>query len=134
MGRHMKAGVGVTAIFGLALGGSGWAGPPARAARGTLTKDEVGGTINQHKDDIRSCYERELSKHPEAGGKLVVTFTIGVTGAVTASSARSTTLPATVSVCVAQTVKKWTFPKPHGGGSLTVSYPFLFNNNGNIRG
>jgi hypothetical protein len=27
--------------------------------------------------------------------------------------------------CIAQAVRRWTFPKPEGGGSVIVTYPFV---------
>jgi len=27
--------------------------------------------------------------------------------------------------CIAQAVKRWQFPKPEGGGSVIVTYPFV---------
>jgi hypothetical protein len=32
----------------------------------------------------------------------------------------------TVETCIAARIKNWQFPKPKGGGTVLVSYPFLF--------
>ena len=43
----------------------------------------------------------------------------------TAVVQESTMKDPAVGSCIAQAVKRWTFPKPEGGGSVIVSYPFV---------
>jgi hypothetical protein len=39
---------------------------------------------------------------------------------------------ASVEDCVVRTVRQWKFPKPQGGGIVTVSYPFNFTSDNSI--
>jgi hypothetical protein len=37
---------------------------------------------------------------------------------------------AKVEQCIAQSVRRWTFPAPEGGGIVVVSYPFVLAQTG----
>ncbi len=75
---------------------------------------------------MKSCYERELKKDPTLKGKIVVQFTIGPMGRVTNSKIGSSSMRnAAVGSCILGRIRSWRFPKPEGG-SVTVSYPFVF--------
>jgi outer membrane biosynthesis protein TonB len=43
---------------------------------------------------------------------------------------QSTTGNKELDTCVARHVRLWEFPKPKGGGSVVVSYPFIFKQSG----
>ncbi|HKU41418.1 MAG TPA: AgmX/PglI C-terminal domain-containing protein, partial [Polyangiales bacterium] len=60
-----------------------------------------------------------------------VKFMIAPTGAVQTSVIQSSDLgsPAAES-CIAQAVRRWSFPAPEGGGVVVVSYPFLLSQTG----
>lgn len=93
---------------------------------GLLDKNAVSAVISRQKSAVQSCYERELKKNPNIGGKLVVQFTIGTAGRVTSASVVSDSVgsPA-VGQCVVSRIQSWRFPKPDGG-SVTVSKAFVF--------
>jgi hypothetical protein len=74
---------------------------------------------------IRYCYEKALLNDPKLAGKLVASFTIGADGKVTSSTAAG--VHADVESCVAAVFQAIEFPKPKGGGSINVSYPFTFS-------
>ena len=66
------------------------------------------------------------SSRIDAKGRVAVQFTIGGTGKVPSAVVQETTMKdAGVGNCIAQAVRRWTFPKPEGGGSVIVTYPFV---------
>jgi TonB family protein len=76
---------------------------------------------------IQICYEQQLRRNPSLQGKVVVEFTIEVSGTVSkaAATANTTNDPAVAS-CVVETVKRFRFNPGPEGGSVTYSYPFVF--------
>lgn len=115
-----------TAILG--LGGLG--GPPkeAKVGAGSLEPAQIRAVIQRNLGAIRFCYERELTKAPKLEGKLVVSFTIGKEGDVVAVVDASTEAfpSAKVTSCVLSRFKAMKFPRPSGGGVVTVKYPLVF--------
>lgn len=94
---------------------------------GALDRSLIDEVIRRHLNAIRYCYQRELSKRPALGGKLVVKFTIGPGGAVRAASIKSSTLGnEAVERCVIGRFMRMEFPGPSGSGIVIVSYPLRF--------
>jgi len=94
--------------------------------RGSLDKEIIRRVIRRHINEVRWCYESELSKDPLLGGRVTVRFTIAASGQISASALESSTMGnARVESCVVQAVRRWEFPKPLGGGVVNVSYPFV---------
>jgi TonB family protein len=76
---------------------------------------------------IQACYERSLRQNPNAAGRVVVRFTIQPSGTVSnASAVENSTGDAGVASCVVGTVSRFRFSPGPTGGSVTVSYPFVF--------
>lgn len=99
---------------------------PASAGGGTLDKDAIRAVVRAHIGEVKACYDAGLQRDPQLAGRIVVGFEISTSGAVSgAKIAESTLADAQVGACVAAAVQGWTFPQPQGG-SLAVSYPFLF--------
>ncbi|WP_224364828.1 adventurous gliding motility protein GltG [Hyalangium versicolor] len=98
---------------------------------GTLDKDLVRKVIQDHKQQIRACFESLLNQYPDLNGKVQTQFTIGPQGQVLQSKvAQSSTGSRELDSCVANHVRLWEFPKPKGGGIVVVSYPFIFKQSG----
>lgn len=94
---------------------------------GGLDKELIARIIKSQLGQIRYCYERQLSANPDLYGKVQVRFTIGSEGAVVSQTIGSTSLnSAMVEGCILRRVAGWQFPKPNGGTSVIVTYPFLF--------
>ena len=96
----------------------------------TISTQDIQATVRAELRAIRTCYERELTRSPELGGKIEVQFTIGVDGKVAAAEDVSEeTFPnQTVTDCVLARIQKLRFPKP-SGGVVNVKYPFVFKAN-----
>jgi TonB family protein len=82
--------------------------------------------IRQHLNEVRFCYEQGLAERPDLAGRVTVTFLIAGTGAVQASSVASSTIEdRSVESCLANAVRRWTFPA--SDGPTMVTYPLLFD-------
>ena len=94
---------------------------------GALDKSLIDAVIKRHMNQIRYCYQRELTKNPALGGKIVVKFVIAKDGSVSSASTKSSTMgsPA-VEGCINSRFMQFKFPEPKGGGIVIVSYPFIF--------
>ncbi len=123
-GPGRRPGVRGTGRSGGSPGGS--AGDPI--ILGALDKSVIDRVVKTKLASIRYCYQRELSRDPELGGKVVVKFTISREGTVSTAGTKASTLgsPA-VEACLKKQFLRMRFPKPAGGGIVMVSYPFVFN-------
>lgn len=100
--------------------------PGQANVRGSLDKEIIRRIIRRHINEVKYCYEQELTKKPELGGRIMVQFTIAASGQVIASVLQSSTMGnIRVENCTVQAVRRWEFPKPLGGGIVIVSYPFV---------
>ena len=97
-----------------------------RAGAGKLDQQLIKEAIQPHMGEVKFCFAREQATHPELAGRVVVKFTIGDGGNVSASDVESSSVDsAAVERCVVAAVKRWSFPPPRGG-SVTVTWPFKF--------
>ncbi len=100
--------------------------PGQANVRGSLDKEIIRRIIRRLINEVKYCYEQELTKKPELGGRIMVQFTIAASGQVIASVLQNSTMGnARVENCTVQAVRRWEFPKPLGGGIVIVSYPFV---------
>ena len=110
------------------LGGRRASAPQVRiggvTAAGKLDKNIIRRFIRRNLSRIRLCYERQLVKDPSLAGTVVAKFTIDSSGKVASSNASG--LHPDVDRCVAGAIAAVVFPKPKGGGKVTVRYPFIF--------
>ncbi len=98
------------------------AGKPV--TKGKLDKDVIRRVIRRKLPRIRYCYEKALLKQPTLAGTVRATFVISPSGTVTQAEVKG--FDALVDACIATTLRSMQFPKPRGGGSVTVRYPFTF--------
>ena len=92
-----------------------------------LDKEIIRRIVHRHINEVKFCYEQQLTKKPDLDGRVSVQFTIGGSGVVLVSTVQSSTMhDLFVEQCVVGAVKRWEFPRPQGGGLVMVSYPFSF--------
>src|SRR5690606_9522622 len=97
---------------------------------GGLDPDVIAAIIKRYLSQIRNCYEQQLVTHPNLKGKVAVSFVIGGDGTVRKADIAETTLNnAATESCILSKIRTWKFPKPLGGGSVGVKYPFLLMSN-----
>jgi hypothetical protein len=95
--------------------------------QGGLDKNIIRRFIRRRLARIRFCYEKELLAQPDLAGTLVANFQITSTGSV--QGARASGIGnRNVESCVTQAIQSIQFPKPQGGGVVSVRYPFNFQN------
>lgn len=136
--------IGLGNIGTLGHGGGGLGGAPGAAnvpravvrggkpdVRGSLSAGVVRRVARAHNNEVRSCYAQELSQQPALAGNVAVKFIVSPTGAVQMSAVASSSLGnARVEQCIAQAVRRWSFPKPEGGGIVVVTHPFVLSARG----
>jgi len=95
---------------------------------GGLTQEEILKVIRTNINQVKNCYERWLQRVPGAQGKMKIQFVVALDGSVLSTSVSSGTISdSQMSECVLGRIKKWKFPEPRGGKSVTVNYPFNFD-------
>ncbi|MBC7740940.1 MAG: AgmX/PglI C-terminal domain-containing protein [Bdellovibrionaceae bacterium] len=93
---------------------------------GGLDRNEIPAVINRHLSEVRFCYEQGLQQKPKLAGRLSMNFMIGPNGAVASAKVMNSSLNhAVVEGCIRDRLKTWNFPKPVGGVTVKVSYPFI---------
>lgn len=95
--------------------------------RGALDKSIVRRYVRKHLQQFKFCYQRALQKNAKLQGRVVIRFLIMGTGQVGLSQVKTSTMGhAPTEQCLAKTMRRIVFPKPQGGGTVMVSYPFIF--------
>jgi TonB family protein len=95
---------------------------------GSLDPALIDAAIKRRLSSIRYCYSRELQRQPNLYGKVSVKFTINGEGDVASAGVKSSSLGNDrAAQCVVDQVRTIHFPEPKGGGTVIVSYPFLFS-------
>jgi hypothetical protein len=124
------SGASIGGTGGSGFGGKGFdmsLGGDEAEALGGLDKSLIAAVVQSNIGQIKHCYERQLIVDPNIYGKVVAGWTIDKDGLVSLSNIKKTTMNnKAVETCIAARIKSWTFPKPKGGGTVLVSYPFLF--------
>jgi len=98
---------------------------------GGLSREVINRVIQKHYNEIKYCYEKELTKDPGLYGKVTVLFMIDGTGRVGEALVQQTTMASEpVESCIVNHVRRWVFPSPQGGGTVQVTYPYVFKSSG----
>ncbi|MGE5047585.1 MAG: AgmX/PglI C-terminal domain-containing protein [Deltaproteobacteria bacterium] len=106
-------------------------GPGKPEVTGSIDPELIRKVVHDHRAQIRTCYETQLTNKPSLAGKLVSAWTIDQAGTVTEAHTQESTLrDPSVESCVAAKIKTWRFPIPKGGGEVFVTYPFIFTPGG----
>jgi outer membrane biosynthesis protein TonB len=95
------------------------------SSTGNLDKNIIRRYVRRKLPRIRNCYEKELLVKPTLKGTLTVKFVINGQGRLDSVKA-SGLKDRRVASCVEAAIKSIQFPKPKGGGKVTVRYPFAF--------
>lgn len=108
--------------------GNGMVAVPARKSEVSvgLTRDQVGKTIRKYASDVRYCYEASLIRDPGFEGKLTLAFTVKPNGRVGKAKVKQSSNDHALDQCIIRKLRGWKFPKPKGGVSVDVVYPFIF--------
>lgn len=91
---------------------------------GKLDKNRLSSVVRRGMSSIQRCYERELKKNPNAGGKLTITVTVGRAGRATSVQVNDVGIGGGMKTCTSRAVKRWRFPRPKGG-DVTFTKTFV---------
>lgn len=132
LGTHGRGG----GVEGYGSGGGSLGAPPKGAGvkfggepliAGPIDKSLIDAVIKRNMNQIRYCYQRELTKDPNLSGKITVKFVIARDGSVSKAEKKSSTMGnESVESCINSRFLTFQFPEPKGGGLVIVSYPFMF--------
>lgn len=101
---------------------------PATVSAG-LESDIVRRIVRAHINELRECHNSALKRDPTVAGRIIIAFEIGANGKVSRAEIEQSELtPAddALGKCVVKAFRRWTFPKPNGGQTVTVEYPIMF--------
>lgn len=102
---------------------------PSAVSEG-LSKEVIMEGIYRVRSQVKACYDMALERERSAG-KVAVSFVIGPTGNVLSSEvAENSTGDDEFGACVAERIRRLTFPPPRGGGNVKVTYPWIFKTAG----
>jgi hypothetical protein len=111
-------------------GGSGYGWAEAGdeddfVVQGGLDMDQIAEVIMRNMGQITYCYEQGLQTKPDLSGRVRVKFLIGPQGRVTTAGITSSSVRSSkVENCIVNKLQAWNFPRPEGGVSVKVFYPF----------
>ncbi len=94
---------------------------------GEFDQQQVVRMINTRRSAIQACYERELRATPTLSGRVAVQMTIQESGSVSGVHVTdNTTGNDNVGSCVARVIGGFRFNPGPEGGSVTYTFPFVF--------
>ncbi len=97
------------------------------SVEGELDRETVRRYIQSKLDQIRFCYQKEVQGNPDLAGQVKAEWVILPTGNVAQVRISQSSLGSNaVESCVISRIQTWRFPSPKGGGTVRVSYPFIF--------
>jgi hypothetical protein len=100
---------------------------------GAIDPELIRKVIRDHADQVRYCYEQQLTLNPKLAGKVSIKWIINAQGRAESPSivAGDTTLAnEQVGQCIMSRIVTWEFPKPRGGGMAIVTYPWILRSSG----
>jgi TPR repeat protein len=90
-----------------------------------LSREAVAGGVKAHLPEVSACYQKAALRKPWLAGRLVVSFTIDGSGAVSRAEIERTELPdVRLLACVQDAFRTWRFARP-AGAPADFSYPFV---------
>lgn len=93
---------------------------------GGLSRYAINATIAKYINQVRKCYEDQLRTIPSLEGMVTVNFEISGSGMLNYSNVKKSSLNNNiVEKCITSKMMTWKFPKPKGGTSVNVNYPFM---------
>ena len=84
---------------------------------GALDKDEIREVVRANIDQIRRCYNQELTRDPDSAGRIIVNFVIESTGRVGRVDIEESVFPVDLNTCMVNAIASWTFPPQIGRAS-----------------
>ena len=93
-----------------------------------LSREEIDKVIRARSGVFKACYQKELNRTRDLGGKMTVGFTIAADGTVKSTRVENSSLNnSEVESCIKSNIARLKFPAK--GGAI-VTYPFIFSQGG----
>ncbi|MFT3924591.1 MAG: AgmX/PglI C-terminal domain-containing protein [Myxococcales bacterium] len=93
---------------------------------GWLLKDVIHNAVRVQIGDLQRCFIDAIGVLPYVGGRVVTQFVIGPDGGIqSAALVDNGAGEALVGCCIVHAVRRWSMPKPNGGGTVIVEIPFV---------
>lgn len=94
---------------------------------GGLDKAQVLAVINEHRREIRTCYESALMIRNDLNGIVRLNFTINSAGSVSEVKILNSDVDSSIlENCIINVIKEMSFPEAKNKMPTTVVYPFVF--------
>jgi hypothetical protein len=106
---------------------------------GAIDPELIRKVIRDHADQVRYCYEQQLTLNPKLAGKVAIRWQINSNGFSSNTMIDRTNTTADgalekVAECIMSRIVTWEFPKPKGGGMAIVTYPWILRSAGSAAG
>jgi hypothetical protein len=99
--------------------------------QGGISRYAINATIAKYLAQVRRCYEKQLQITPNIQGLVEMSFQINSSGRLNyAKVKRSTLKNKPTESCISKKMMAWDFPKPKGGVTQAVNYPFMLRPSG----
>lgn len=96
-------------------------------SHGTLAPERIRTVVRDAIPELRFCFEWQLSRHPDLGGRVTLEFRIAEDGTVEDAAIAEEDLGDEVVLrCFRGVTSRMRFPEPEGG-SVTVRYPITLS-------
>jgi serine/threonine protein kinase len=107
---------------------SGASASTATPNRGDRVEDEMVASVEKRWPQVRACYVSALQKTPELGGKLEVTWVVGLDGETTNVELFSSSLhDADLENCVLDCIRGWSFAPNTAREAIRIQYAWDFS-------
>ena len=98
----------------------------AAMVKGSLSKEVIRRIVHRHINEVKFCYETPTGQTSGPVGSCLnqihhLRYRSGANGGCCWLDIGKPE----VENCIAQAVRRWTFPQPEGGGIVIVTYPFM---------
>jgi hypothetical protein len=95
-----------------------------------IDNDGIRQTVRSHQAEARLCLNDALKDNPALHGKVIMVWDLDKDGHVTESRIKENNTGSTpLGTCLAESSKKWIFPKLRKTDTVTVIYPMVFSRN-----
>jgi hypothetical protein len=97
------------------------------AGQGSLSRAEILKVIERNARSFRYCYEKQLVNNPNLQGRVVLSWTIGMSGSVNRAKWKASQIRnRNVNTCLISKLRALNFPKPKNN-PVTIDFPFVFS-------
>jgi len=104
--------------------------PPGPA----LTREEIRLVVRSKLPEVRACFTAGLSRAPQLRGRVLLHFVIDPAGKARDVFVSEDQLgEPEVAACLVERIPGWQFPRPRGGQTIEVAYPFAFSSEDSLR-